>query len=591
MIHKITKKNRENGFTITVGTGTLIVLGLSALGTAVGVYFVGKWGITQFYIDLIVAILTFINGLATSLLSASGDFLMYVLGPQFTAQTLTGDSNFVLMWGNVRDLTNMLIILAFVFIGIATTLRLREYEAKKLLPSLIMVALLINFSGLMCQTIYGTANTVQNAFLKNGGAGGVQILVSNLKQAINTLPTGIGDKKEVIVDNLGIAIATFLIILFGSVIFLLLGILLAARYAILVVFYIISPLAMFCFVFGFTKKFWSQWWEQFLQWNFIGVVTGFLIYLAATSIPTTGDIIASRYFVSFIFLFMAYRFAKKGSAIGSGAILGLAAASAGFALGAVGKVATTAGKSLANSRMGQAVGNRVGKGMEYMGIRSEGTTAQGTQKQRDDVARNVGNLSEESKTQIVQGKRAFGWTREGTDKYEAAVRDKVKTKRLSDIGDTAAQHKAIAQVESMEKSRGGNSTIRKDAVDANYQLAGFDDKKIQKYRDSNPGVSEDQAREAIIRAELREQLPKMSGSALKSINPEHLSGDEGRQFIQDEFTPSMMRKLQVAEPELKSLVRAQVMTPEFKNAINTAPNQKEKQRLMSLKTNAKKYLT
>ena len=53
----------------------------------------------------------------------------------------------------------------------------------------------------------------------------------------------------------------------------------------------------------------------------------------------------------------------------------------------------------------------------------------------------------------------------------------------------------------------------------------------------------------------------------------------------------MIRKLQTADPQLKSLIRAQVMTPEFKNAINTASNQKEKQRLMSLKIAAKKYLT
>ena len=299
----------------------------------------------------------------------------------------------------------------------------------------------------------------------------------------------------------------------------------------------------------------------------------------------------SQLLVAFIFLYMAYSFAKKGAAVGSGAVLGLAGATAGFAFGAVGKVAQTAGKSLAQSKAGQYVGNKMGKGMEYMGLRSEGTTAQGTQKQRDDVARNVGNLSEESKTQIAQGKRLFSWTREGTDKYEAAVRDKVKSKRLSDIGDTVAQHKAIAQVESIEKSRGGTSTIRKDAVDANYQLAGFDDKKIQKYRENNPGTSEDQARQAVVRAELREQLPKMSGSALRSINPDHLASNEGLEFIKDEFNPSMIRKLQTADPQLKSLIRAQVMTPEFKNAINTASNQKEKQRLMSLKIAAKKYLT
>ena len=49
-------------------------------------------------------------------------------------------------WPIVRDLANMALVLILVIIGLATALRLSEYEARKTLPRLLIDALLINFT-------------------------------------------------------------------------------------------------------------------------------------------------------------------------------------------------------------------------------------------------------------------------------------------------------------------------------------------------------------------------------------------------------------------------------------------------------------
>src|SRR3989338_10947445 len=52
-------------------------------------------------------------------------------------------------WSAVRNIVNVIFILVLTFIGLATILRLQSYQLQKTLPSLMIVALLINFSGVL----------------------------------------------------------------------------------------------------------------------------------------------------------------------------------------------------------------------------------------------------------------------------------------------------------------------------------------------------------------------------------------------------------------------------------------------------------
>lgn len=69
-------------------------------------------------------------------------------------------------WTIFRDLANIIIIFALLFIGITTILRLEKYNTKKLLSTLIIAALLINFSLFFAKVIIDTSNLLAANFYK-----------------------------------------------------------------------------------------------------------------------------------------------------------------------------------------------------------------------------------------------------------------------------------------------------------------------------------------------------------------------------------------------------------------------------------------
>lgn len=69
-------------------------------------------------------------------------------------------------WRLVRDFANIWFILILLFIAIGTILRAQSYQAKKLLPTLLLVALVINFSLPITGFIIDISNIVSFQFLK-----------------------------------------------------------------------------------------------------------------------------------------------------------------------------------------------------------------------------------------------------------------------------------------------------------------------------------------------------------------------------------------------------------------------------------------
>ncbi len=70
-------------------------------------------------------------------------------------------------WTIVRDITNMFFILALLVIAFATILRRETYGMKALLPKLIGIALLINFSLALAGVVIGFANGLTAVFLQD----------------------------------------------------------------------------------------------------------------------------------------------------------------------------------------------------------------------------------------------------------------------------------------------------------------------------------------------------------------------------------------------------------------------------------------
>jgi hypothetical protein len=266
------------------------------------------------------------------------------------------------------------------------------------------VAILINFSGFFCGAFINGANITTTALLQQGASSGV---FGSLQSAISS--TMAPKIKETAQDGanknnlLGTSVLLAVVELFAAWIYLLLAVLMAARYAILGALYITSPLAFFAIIFPATKPLWKKWSTYMLEWGFLGVTIGFFIVLGLNVIiagSNSGGIDLSVLFVGLVFLYVGYKMARGGAAQGAGAVVGLAAAGASMAIGATAALATGGGSLAAGAAkiagektgLGPKISNMYGRALESVGIRKPGETAGAKQGQLNEGKNNMSAL-------------------------------------------------------------------------------------------------------------------------------------------------------------------------------------------------------
>ena len=217
-------------------------------------------------------------------LSLAHSTLGWVTSDDFINVSFTGgkegDANYNMVvdkgWKIVRNLVNMLIVLGFVIIGIATILGIQEYNAQKLLPALIAIALLINFTPVICGLMIDASNITMNHFLSGASLDRTFVETIGFQTAEILNP----ESQLSTTEKLGYAFVYAGLNLTGTIVFGLFAILFAVRYIALWILVILSPLAFFCYIFPKARGVWSAWWTQFFQWCIIGIPAAFFIYLS-----------------------------------------------------------------------------------------------------------------------------------------------------------------------------------------------------------------------------------------------------------------------------------------------------------------------
>ncbi|PIW92437.1 MAG: hypothetical protein COZ88_02405, partial [Candidatus Nealsonbacteria bacterium CG_4_8_14_3_um_filter_34_13] len=201
---------------------------------------------------IIIQVIAQLALLVTSgLLGLTSLLLGWVTSPGFIKVSFTTNDFVTLGLGITQGFANIIIVLALLAIGLGTALRIGGYEAKKALPVLILVALLINFIPLICGLIIDATNIVMDFFI-GGGLSAGQVLVNQLKaqgQSFVTLWENIGSITELL--GVGLLLRTVFLIIFNlmaMVIFLLFSVLFAMRYVALWILVIIAPLAFVFYI-------------------------------------------------------------------------------------------------------------------------------------------------------------------------------------------------------------------------------------------------------------------------------------------------------------------------------------------------------
>ena len=302
----------------------------------------GNLGLAQPIFDGVIRVVTAWAGAVSSIfLNASQSLLNWVISDSFMGMSMTGPDNpFVSYgWGIVRNLANIFLLLGLIIIGLGIILGLEEYQAKKTLPRLITIAILINFTPVICGFVIDFSNILMHYFLTGGLSSGLT----------NTVQEGLSRAASLNKDPiplLAVVSVYFIFSVVGSLTYLLYALLFAGRYMFLWILIIFSPIAFVSHVFpqsSYVKHFfpefffWDTWWDKFLQWCVIGIYGGFFVFLAnqlmgaiatnkLTSEPTGA--VASfgnlfGYFLPILLLLIGFFSAKEAGKKGMEAIPGM----------------------------------------------------------------------------------------------------------------------------------------------------------------------------------------------------------------------------------------------------------------------------
>jgi len=376
-------------------------------------------------------------------------------------------------WGIMRNIANVAIVFALVATAISIIVGYKETEAKKALVKFILIALLINFTPVICGLLIDASNLAMSNFLKGGASPSFsQALTQGMQNAdLASIPA-----------MLVLVIFTFL----SALVYFLYAALFIARYVVLWILVIVSPLAFATKAFPefkYIKKifpsvcYWDDWWEAFLQWCVIGVPASIFIYLSnrlmfivasganITSASPGGDLTIFSaifsYAIPFLFLVIGFFITmSSGGQVGStlkgylgkgvmvgGAALGGAAlgGAAGIKSGASGKETKTkavfggALGGLSGGFKGAITGGKYEKEAatnwakrnigERVGYIPKGTTAQIQSKNFNELVNTQKALSKEERRKIATSQ---SFTYQGSLLKQAAIQAQLDEKELND---------------------------------------------------------------------------------------------------------------------------------------------------------------
>lgn len=216
--------------------------------------------------------------------------LIYVLFYYFVAPLIQGmlsirtyTDTFVAViypgWEIIRNVCNIIFIVALMAIAMGTLLRVEAYKSKQVLVNLILAALLVNFSLVIGQAILGVADTVQNQFLPNN-VEVVRALGKDLMVSYRSIIYG----NDSLSGNFSgiIRHVIFVILSAGSFsVFLALAAFLFIRVVMLWVLLMISPIAYAAGALPSTAHYRQEWWQNFIKYAFFTPIMAFFINLTA----------------------------------------------------------------------------------------------------------------------------------------------------------------------------------------------------------------------------------------------------------------------------------------------------------------------
>ena len=213
---------------------------------------------------------------------ADGIDFMYGALQQFLKtkplETTNQNSGIYLAWVIMRNISNVAFIVAFLVIIYSqlTSVGISNYGVKKMLPRLVIAAVLVNLSFTICAILLDLSNIAgyafQDAFM------GIKNTISTVGENTSTwtwsevISTALSNGALAVGAGYAVSLALTTELLpmlvpaatLAGLTLLFILLIMAARQALIIILIIVSPLAFVCYLLPGTEKWFKKWRDSFL---------------------------------------------------------------------------------------------------------------------------------------------------------------------------------------------------------------------------------------------------------------------------------------------------------------------------------------
>lgn len=198
-------------------------------------------------------------------------------------------------WIIVRNISNIAFIIALLYMGMKILFQQEDAsKSRGFIITLILMALLVNFSLVIGQGIIAIADTVQSQFLPEDSKVietlGHKLMVDPILtfRGNTSIKDGLADNSgggeftaDTVASDLPKAIVLLVLAIAAFFSFVALVAFLFVRIVVLWILYMMSPLAYVGRILPETKSYASQWWQEFMKYAFSVPIMAFFLNIAA----------------------------------------------------------------------------------------------------------------------------------------------------------------------------------------------------------------------------------------------------------------------------------------------------------------------
>ena len=249
----------------------------------------GTWGtVTSSIAKVVGYIVGLVAQLFISLLGGAIVMLFGILRPFLEYNNFINEYPVVIGWVAVRDFCNTILILVLIITAFGTIIRAPGYDYKQKLPQIILSAILINFSKIIC----GMIIDISQVFMLSFVAGVSVFLEGGLIHGLGiTKLFSMGDwasSKAIGGSTVSqIVVAMLLTVVFLAIIFLTILvyiIILIYRIVMLWLYVVTSPLPYVLKFIPKGEQHSGSWWTKFSNYVILGPLTAFFLWLSIVSL-------------------------------------------------------------------------------------------------------------------------------------------------------------------------------------------------------------------------------------------------------------------------------------------------------------------